>query len=672
MGLRSWFIEWLEAGRMKNEPDRQTEAYPFPFYWFGGKTNQPVMKRTPANLRLLSESPIPRRAINVIKDGISRLDWSVAAIDENDQEKYAEACKLITRTLRKPNQTDSFRLWLEQIVEDMLVASAGAAEIAKAGDKMRPLRLFPVDGFSIELYPNWDGKKDSYRYAQRLPNGTYVHLTDDELMYIRMNPRTNTPFGLSPLETVWESVNNFIAAHKNAGNQAKNTFIRKILNLGKTADAKAVALFRAYWEAEVQGKGVPPIIGGENPSVLDLGATDDKALFIEWQRFLIEIVAIAFGVSPKKLGQTKDVNRSTADSEDEDTNATIQSIADTISEYINDKIIDDYFGLGDVIQFKFIYAQSLKDQKTQAEIDQIYLDRKVFTVDEVRGSKGKKTHPNKHGEVVLLPGSVKSIDINKPMEEQEPPPESTPLPPNEPVKARRMKAEAFHDPIVHEDTRDAEEEFIAAYLLLMAMLLRRGDNVTSIDSLLYVWTPTHDDFRALSDALYDLKEEAWLTSYNRRRAEMGEEKLSELPDEVKDDIRKQSDDNAKKIMDTYEEELRGKLADMEKKYADLTGSEKEKAIADEMGNWLTRRMTYKSSQISDYEAGLSWNEALFAHDDKYAPYTEYYVQPVATNHEDCANIIAGAPYTKDTLPAPLPLHPNCPHRYFAVVHDTAK
>jgi HK97 family phage portal protein len=419
LGVRQWIINVLEAGRTKNEPDRQTDNYPFPFGFFSGwGRGQPVMKRTPANLRTLSESPIPRRAINVIKDGISKLEWSVTAIDENDQEKWQEICNVVSNVMRKPNQSDSFRLWLEQIVEDMLVASAGSTEIAKAGDTLRPLRLFPVDSFSIELYPNWDGKRDSLRYAQRLPQGGYIHLTDAELMYIRMNPRTNTPFGLSPLESVWESVNHFISAHKSAGKQAGNAFIRKILNLGTKADDKAVKAYRAYWENEVQGRGMMPIIGGDSPSVLDLGATDDKALFIEWQRFLIEIIAIAFGVSPKKLGQTKDVNRSTADSEDDDTQSTIQSIADTIAEHINNEIIDGRFNMGSVIQFKFKYATSLKDQKLKADIDAIYLDRRVLTPDEVRDSLTKKALPNQHGEVLLMPGKTQVIDINKTAEEQ--------------------------------------------------------------------------------------------------------------------------------------------------------------------------------------------------------------------------------------------------------------
>jgi hypothetical protein len=31
MGVRQWVVNWLEASRTKNESDRQTNAYPFPF-----------------------------------------------------------------------------------------------------------------------------------------------------------------------------------------------------------------------------------------------------------------------------------------------------------------------------------------------------------------------------------------------------------------------------------------------------------------------------------------------------------------------------------------------------------------------------------------------------------------------------------------------------------------
>ncbi|WP_339309804.1 phage portal protein [Paenibacillus sp. FSL k6-2145] len=414
MGVRSWFIGWLEAGRTKKEPDRMTESYPLPYGVMMRKgNNQPAPKRTPTNLRKLSESPIPRRAINVIKNGITKLNWSVTTIDENKSEKYRELCKIIERSLLKPNPGDSFRSWIEQLVEDMLVCSAGSSEILRAGDPLRPFRMYPVDSFSVDLYPEWDGKSTSYRYAQRV-NGQHIHLKSSELMYIRMNPRSNTPFGLSPLEIVWESVEMFISAHRSAGKQTSNAGRRKLINLGKNANAEAVKAFRSYWENEVMGRGVDPIIGGENPSVLDLGATDDKALFLEWQRFLIEIVAISFDISPKKLGQTKDVNRSTADSEDEDTEDTVQSISENIVEHINNHIIDGIFGMGGVLEFKFHYETSLKDRKLKADIDAIYLDRRVITPDEVRDEQAKKALPNGHGEVLLVPGKTTVVNLNDP------------------------------------------------------------------------------------------------------------------------------------------------------------------------------------------------------------------------------------------------------------------
>ncbi|MEK4881438.1 MULTISPECIES: phage portal protein [Paenibacillus] len=436
MGVRQILIDWLAAGRTKNEPDRQTEAYSQSFGWWTRSGNaQPVPKRTPTNLRTLSESPIPRRAINVIKTDITKLNWSVAAIDENDSEKYKDLCKTIERALLKPNSGDSFRSWLEQTVEDMLVCSAGSSEILRSGDPQRPFRMYPVDAFTIDLFPQWDGKPDSYRFAQRV-DGKAIPLKASEMMYIRMNPRTNTPFGLSPLEVVWEQATNFIETHRSGGKQAKSTFMRKLLNLGKNSDKNATKAFNDFWTNEVMGQGKMPIVGGfEGTSVLDLGATDDKALFIEWQRFLIEIMAIAFDISPKKLGQTKDVNRSTADSEDEDTESTVQSIAENIVEHINDQIIDGIFGMGGILEFKYHYATSLKDLKTQADIDAIYLDRRVDTPDEVRDKRGKKALPNQHGEVLLQPSKLEVIDINSIQEELA----ATKDPPSEPTEAKPNK-----------------------------------------------------------------------------------------------------------------------------------------------------------------------------------------------------------------------------------------
>ncbi len=75
-----------------------------------------------------------------------------------------------------------------------------------------PLVMWPVDWATIRIMTDWDGRPDSPRYAQVTglygANGQIV-LNDNELSYIRLNPRTHTPFGLGRLEVAFETINAF-------------------------------------------------------------------------------------------------------------------------------------------------------------------------------------------------------------------------------------------------------------------------------------------------------------------------------------------------------------------------------------------------------------------------------------------------------------------------------
>ena len=65
-----------EAGRCDAEAERKTLALPAilsPVQFPG----QHLPKPTPVNLRRFAETPVVRRAINVIKDRIAAMDWQV-------------------------------------------------------------------------------------------------------------------------------------------------------------------------------------------------------------------------------------------------------------------------------------------------------------------------------------------------------------------------------------------------------------------------------------------------------------------------------------------------------------------------------------------------------------------------------------------------------------------
>jgi hypothetical protein len=164
-----------------------------------------IPKPTQANLRRFAETPVVRRAINVIKDRIVAMDWQVRVrrgVVNGEVGYLQRKLRALRRTLEEPNATDSFRTLLEQAIEDALTGGYGAIEMEATGDPDQPAQLWPVDGATIRVNANWNGDPETARYQQvvsgqwSVDSGQGVPLRDDQLIYVRMNPRSFTPFGL--------------------------------------------------------------------------------------------------------------------------------------------------------------------------------------------------------------------------------------------------------------------------------------------------------------------------------------------------------------------------------------------------------------------------------------------------------------------------------------------
>ena len=84
-------------------------------------------------------------------------------------------------------------------------------------------------------------------------------LNDDELCYIRLNPRTHTPFGLGRLEVAFETINEFLGAHRYAARLASNSVVQYALWLQDLGPAQHERLIR-WWQDEIEGTGRVPIL----------------------------------------------------------------------------------------------------------------------------------------------------------------------------------------------------------------------------------------------------------------------------------------------------------------------------------------------------------------------------------------------------------------------------
>jgi HK97 family phage portal protein len=345
---------------------------------------------------------VARRAINVVKDRIASMDWQVRVRRGYSAAEVPDAAarmQTLRRCLEEPNVGDSFRTLIEQALEDLLVGGFGAIEMEATGDAERPFHLWAVDGATIEIDVTWNGDPAQARYAQAA--GAFgakkmVPLLDDELMYLRLNPRSHTPFGLGRLEVAFETVNHFLAANRYASGLASNSVVQYALWLNQATPEQHDRLIR-WWQDEIEGTGRVPLLSCEQkPEVLRFAGGTDADLRIQWQQFLLMMIANAFELPPMLLGLQADVNRSTAgEMADEAFQSAVVPVAKLLAEHITRDLFAKKLGWR---EFEF----SFNDLETRNEMEEVQMQTEllkagVLTIDEVRELRGLSPLPASSG-----------------------------------------------------------------------------------------------------------------------------------------------------------------------------------------------------------------------------------------------------------------------------------
>jgi phage portal protein BeeE len=365
-------------------------------------------KPTPANLRRFAEMPIARKAINTIKDRIAGMQWRIQPRHGRSLDDLPDATERIATLVlnfEQPNPEDSFRSFIEQILEDVLVGGFGAIELDLSGDPAHPLVMWPVDGASIRIRSDWDGNPTSPHYVQAtaafLPDQD-ISLTDEELSYIRLNPRTHTPFGLGKLEVAFETIHEFLCAHRFASRLASNSVVQYALWLQGLSPQHHERLIR-WWQDEIEGTGKVPILSVETkPEVLRFSGGTDADLRLQWQEALIRIIADAFDLPPMLLGLERDVNRNTASTQSDDAFRTaVVPVARLVAEHLTRDAISKRLGWDD-LEFVFTDVDA-PNELEQAQIQQILLGCGVLTINEVRRMKGLPPLPEQRGGLADAP-----------------------------------------------------------------------------------------------------------------------------------------------------------------------------------------------------------------------------------------------------------------------------
>lgn len=376
------------AGRRRKEPERETMVYPR-LMNLGGIYNQKAQaKFILPNLRYFSRTPYARAAIRRIRDSIQRLEWEIVPNTHVKRNRNIDKqIAVATACFNHPNNDINWQEFIGQVTEDWCVVGAGCIEQQLGNDPIRPLWMWPVDAQSIQIFAAWDGSPDEARYVQTIgySNVGFLEgrqLRNDELVYIRANSSTESPYGVAPLEVAFNTINRQLGVADYAGNLATNAQPQMLLHF-PDADEAMVRGFRALWINQIEGQGTTPIFGGpKTPEAVQLHPGGDEALYLQYQEFVIREIATAFGLSPMNLGIAKDVNRNTAEvEEDRDWDNAIVPPAELICSYLTRETLHAKLGYYQLkFKFKGLYRE---DEESQSTIYETYY-------------KNNRTTPNMH------------------------------------------------------------------------------------------------------------------------------------------------------------------------------------------------------------------------------------------------------------------------------------
>jgi HK97 family phage portal protein len=342
-----------------------------------------------------------RAAIGLRKAQVSAAQWDIVPIDP--EKPYDRALQgRLTRGLHMPNPAwESWRSFIEPVVEDILVLDAGVIEKERTlGGQVAYLHW--VDGGQVKVNALWDGEDPNEpRYwwsPGKYGSREVAAFKNSDMIYIMANPSTYRVVGLSPLETLKNTIDAEIAGHTYNSRQVTNAAPDGMLDLGEGARPEMVENFKSYWAAEIAGRGAMAFIGGsKNAKFVPFRSSNRDMQFLEWQKYLVRKIAAVFLMNAQDLQITDDVNRATAEVQQEQAeDRGLRPLLSLLQDYVTREYIwDTGFGGPDNNLCLAFRDLNLKESQARAQMAKALLSGLPSrTINEQRIADGKQPIDN--------------------------------------------------------------------------------------------------------------------------------------------------------------------------------------------------------------------------------------------------------------------------------------
>lgn len=249
----------------------------------------------------------------------------------------------------------------------------------------------------------WIPQPPSPAFRQVIDGRTAGEWTIDEMRYVRMDPRANSPHGHSPLEVLIDTVEEALLCSLWNRGRFEGNIPAGYMGFPEDWTEEKVLWFKTFWDGLLAGN--PDRAGrmmfGPDGKFHEFNQSKD----MEHQQemlWLATVTCSCFGIPPAAIGITGNVYKYAQEGQQQEAqDSGLAPIKTLLYEVANDIIVFDL----EAPNAEFVW---LEENEEDANIDSQVHDRywgKVLTINEIRADLGREPSDSPYADVLMAPVS---------------------------------------------------------------------------------------------------------------------------------------------------------------------------------------------------------------------------------------------------------------------------
>lgn len=409
---------------VRNSPV-ETDKHALMSTWFyAPQLGQPRGGTPVSVMRQFAQTPQVAMCIKTIIDEIGGIPYSIVP-KKGFEDSFNEQTKEdIEEFLRYPNRNgESFNTIVKALLKDILEIDAGVivktfgnygkektysftSYIAKDGEyptvdiiakalttRAKLSEIYCRDAGTFVINPNEYGilpedKPAYFQYSWLNHSAKPLPFFKREIVYFNSTPRSNSPYGWSPIESIFmvlESLNNAVRFNKKSFEE--NAIPDGALSV-IGADKDALQRFIHQWKNDVKGKPHKLVIFNEDMKFTSFHNSNKDMEWLEGQKYYQRLVWAMYGVTPDELGFTETSNRSVGESQSRVfVRRAIKPFLQLLETKITEDIIAEFYDEEIECEIKWDWVDQALEHEEQAQ-QREDVAAGILTINEVRLGRG--------------------------------------------------------------------------------------------------------------------------------------------------------------------------------------------------------------------------------------------------------------------------------------------